>query len=192
MPAFAAAEQVIHFWFGAPPRDEARSEWFKKSDAFDTEIRTRFGSQVEQALAGGLREWETTPWGALARILLLDQFTRNIFRGTAKSFAGDALALAAAQRMVARGDDRGLSSSMRSFVYLPYEHCEDRAVQAESLRLFAALRAADARHVDTETWARKHEAIIARFGRYPHRNALLGRESRADELAFLKEPGSSF
>ncbi len=192
MPAFTAADEVIHFWFGEPPRDESRAEWFKKSDTFDAEIRSRFGARVQQALDGGLREWDVTPLGTLARILLLDQFTRNIFRGTATSFAGDALALAAARNLVARGDDRWLSGTMRCFAYLPFEHCEDRAVQAESLRLFAALRAWDPRQADIEVWAQKHEAIVARFGRYPHRNALLGRKSTAEELAFLEAPGSSF
>ena len=192
MPAFTAADEVIHFWFGEPPRDETREAWFKKSDAFDAEIRSRFGARVEQALGGGLREWDATPLGALARILLLDQFTRNIFRGTAKSFAGDALALAAARRLVAHGDDRWLSGTMRCFVYLPYEHCEDGAVQAESLRLFAELAASDPRQAEVEVWARKHEAIIARFGRYPHRNALRGRESTSEEIEFRRQPGSSF
>ncbi len=192
MPAFAAAAEVIHFWFGAPPGDESREAWFKKSDAFDAEIRDRFGAQVEQALAGGLREWDVTPQGTLARILLLDQFTRNIFRGTPKSFSGDPLALAAAQALVARGEDRWLNGVMRSFVYLPYEHSEDRAVQAESLRLFAQLTADHPARAELEVWAKKHEVIVARFGRYPHRNSILGRDSTPEELAFLKEPGSAF
>jgi len=192
MPAFSAATEVLHFWFGAPPGDAPREAWFKKSDAFDAEIRARFGALVEQALAGGLREWDVTPQGTLARILLLDQFTRNIFRGTPKSFAGDPLALAAAQRLVARGEDRWLSGVMRSFVYLPFEHSEDRAVQAHSLRLFAQLTADHPARSDAEVWAKKHEVIVARFGRYPHRNAILGRESTAEEVSFLKEPGSAF
>jgi uncharacterized protein (DUF924 family) len=192
MPAFNAAAEVFHFWFGTPPGDEPREAWFRKSDAFDAEIRARFGALVEQALAGGLREWDVTPQGALARILLLDQFTRNIFRNTPKSFAGDPLALAAAQKLVARGDDRWLNGVMRSFVYLPYEHSEDRAVQAESLLLFAQLTAEHPARAEAEVWAKKHEVIVARFGRYPHRNAILGRESTPDEVAFLKEPGSAF
>jgi len=190
--ALAQALEVIHFWFGSPPSEEPRAEWFRKDAAFDERIRVRFGGEVEAALAGGLRAWDATPTGALARIVLLDQFTRNLFRGTAKAFAGDALALAGAQAMVARGDDRWLSGVMRSFVYLPYEHSEDRAVQAESLRLFAQLAAEHPKQADALVWARKHEAVIARFGRYPHRNEALGRVSTAEELAFLKEPGSSF
>jgi uncharacterized protein (DUF924 family) len=188
----AAAEEVIAFWFGSPPSEQGRPEWFRKDPAFDERIRARFGAQVERALAGDLRAWDATPGGALARIVLLDQFTRNLFRGSAKAFAGDALALAAAQAMVARGDDRRLSGVMRTFVYLPFEHSEDRAMQAESLRLFAQLAAEHPKQADALVWAQKHEAIIARFGRYPHRNEALGRVSTAEELAFLQEPGSSF
>lgn len=187
-----AADEVLHFWFGSPPAEAPRAEWFRKDAAFDERIRVQFGGAVEAALAGGLRAWDATPTGALARIVVLDQFTRNLFRGTAKAFAGDALALAAAQAMVARGDDLWLSGVMRWFVYLPFEHSEDRAMQAESLRLFARLTADHPALADGEVWAKKHEAVIARFGRYPHRNEALGRVSTAEELAFLKEPGSSF
>lgn len=189
---FAAAHEVLRFWFGPDLADEERAEWFRKDPAFDDEIRRRFGARVDEALAGGLAVWETTPWGGLARALLLDQFTRNIFRGSGKSFAGDALALALAQRLVARGDDRLLPGAMRGFVYLPYEHSEDLAMQRESLRLFAGLAAAAPRFASGLEWAKKHEVIIERFGRFPHRNALLARESTAAELAFLREPGSSF
>ncbi|MBI5721287.1 MAG: DUF924 domain-containing protein [Burkholderiales bacterium] len=190
--ALPAAEEVIHFWFGLPPSEEPRAEWFRKDEAFDERIRARFGTQVEAALKGELRAWDATPSGALARILLLDQFTRNLFRGSAKAFAGDVFALAAAQAMVVRGDDRWLSGVMRSFVYLPFEHSEDIDVQRESLRLFARLGAECPEMADNEVWAKKHEVIIARFGRFPHRNEALGRVSTAEELAFLKEPGSSF
>ncbi|MCC6850857.1 MAG: DUF924 domain-containing protein [Rubrivivax sp.] len=190
--ALAAIEPVIDFWFGTPPVEQPRAEWFRKDAAFDEQIRARFGSLVEEALNGGLRACDATPHGALARIVLLDQFTRNLFRGTARAFAGDALALAAAQAMVARGDDRWLGGVMRTFVYLPFEHSEDAAMQAESLRLFARLTAEYPALADAEVWAKKHEVIIARFGRYPHRNEALGRVSTAEEVAFLKEAGSSF
>ena len=190
--ALAAIEPVIDFWFGTPPVEQPRAEWFRKDAAFDEQIRARFGSLVEEALNGGLRACDATPHGALARIVLLDQFTRNLFRGTARAFAGDALALAAAQAMVARGDDRWLGGVMRTFVYLPFEHSEDAAMQAESLRLFARLTAEYQALADAEVWAKKHEVIIARFGRYPHRNEALGRVSTAEEVAFLKEAGSSF
>lgn len=190
--ALAAIEPVIDFWFGTPPVEQPRAEWFRKDAAFDEQIRVRFGSLVEEALNGGLRACDATPHGALARIVLLDQFTRNLFRGTARAFAGDALALAAAQAMVARGDDRWLGGVMRTFVYLPFEHSEDAAMQAESLRLFARLTAEYPALADAEVWAKKHEVIIARFGRYPHRNEALGRVSTVEEVAFLKEAGSSF
>ncbi|MBL8290148.1 MAG: DUF924 domain-containing protein [Rubrivivax sp.] len=189
---FAAAHEVLAFWFGPGLADEERAEWFKKDPAFDSEIRQRFGARVDEALVGGLAAWDVTPWGALARLLLLDQFPRNIFRGSGKSFAGDAQALACARRLVARGDDRRLAGAMRWFVYLPYEHSEDLAVQRESLRLFAALAAEAPKYAGGLAWAQKHEVIVARFGRFPHRNALLGRTSTAEEIAFLKEPGSSF
>lgn len=187
------AQEVLGFWFGEPPTATPRAEWFRKDPAFDATIRARFGALVERALAGELADWDATPGGALARIVLLDQFTRNIFRDTARAFAGDPLALVAAQAMVARGDDRRLSALQRWFAYLPFEHAEDLAVQRESLRLFGTL-AEEAPVVggDALLWARKHCDVIERFGRYPHRNAMLGRASTAEELAFLREPGSSF
>jgi uncharacterized protein (DUF924 family) len=184
--------EVTAFWFGEPPVDQPREQWFRKSDAFDAEIGRRFGRRIEAALAGDLRDWDAEPQGALARILLLDQFTRNLFRGTARAFAGDALALAAAREQVAKGRDRALSGVMRWFVYLPFEHAEDMAAQRESLRLFAALAAEHPTLADAYTWAVKHHDVIARFGRYPHRNAILGRASTAEEADFLRQPGSSF
>ncbi|MBL8340008.1 MAG: DUF924 domain-containing protein [Rubrivivax sp.] len=190
--ALPAADEVLDFWFGPPPREAARPEWFRKDPAFDEAIRQRFGARIDEALAGGLRAWDATPSGAVARIVVLDQFTRNCFRGDAKSFAGDPLALAAAQHMVGRGDDLRVNGTLRRFIYLPFEHAEDMAMQRESLRLFAALSASDAKLADLEMWAKKHEVIVTRFGRFPHRNAVLGRESTAEETAFLKEPGSSF
>ena len=188
----AQAQAVIDFWFGVPPSTEPRAAWFKKDAAFDGEIRSRFGSAVESALAGGLREWDAAPAGTLARILLLDQFTRNIFRDTARAFAGDAFAFAAAQGLVARGADRLLDPLQRQFVYLPFEHAEGRAAQAESLRPFVGLGAEHPKLAGLEVWAKKHADIIERFGRFPHRNALLGRESTAEEVEFLRQPGSSF
>lgn len=190
--SLAAANEVLEFWFGPELADEKRPEWFTKDATFDAQIRTRFGALVDEALAGGLRHWAAAPRWAVARILLLDQFTRNSFRGQAKSFAGDALALAAARNLVASGDDRRLNGVMRQFVYLPFEHAEDLAMQAESLRLFAALGADHPHQAGLLEWARKHEVIVARFGRFPHRNAVLGRASTPEEEAFLKEPGSSF
>jgi len=186
------AQEVIEFWFGTPPRDEPRAEWFRKDAAFDAMLRERFGARVEAALAGGLRQWSREPLGELARILLLDQFTRNVFRGTARAFAGDALALAAARELVARGADRRLPGAMRWFVYLPFEHAEDLPTQRESLRLFAALAAEQPALAEAQLWAVRHHGVIARFGRYPHRNEVLGRESTPEEIEFLRQPGSSF
>jgi uncharacterized protein (DUF924 family) len=192
----AHAQEVLDFWFGAPgtaQHGQNRSEWFRKDTAFDAEIVRRFGPLVEQALAGGLREWDAAGAPhALARILLLDQFTRNAFRGTAKSFAGDALALKAAQAMVASGRDFALPPFQRGFVYLPYEHAESVAMQDESLRLFGALAQADAAFASMLDYAHRHRDIILRFGRFPHRNDTLGRQSTTTEIAFLREPGSSF
>ena len=188
------AQAVVHFWFGAPgspERGKARTAWFRKDDAFDDEIRRRFGEAVEIALAGGLGEWCANAEGSLARILLLDQFTRNIFRGSARAFAGDQRALATAEEAVARGFDRELTARERWFMYMPFEHAEDRAAQARSLALFGAL-AAETGLASPLEWARRHAAVIERFGRYPHRNAILGRESTPEEIAFLATPGSGF
>jgi uncharacterized protein (DUF924 family) len=188
----ANAREIIDFWFGAPPAGAPRPEWFRKDEHFDATIRERFGDRIEAALAGGLRDWDAEPAGAVARILLLDQFTRNVFRGQARSYAGDALALDAARALVARAADRGLPGLMRWFVYLPFEHAEDLAAQQESVRLFAALAAEQPALADAYRWAVKHHDVIARFGRYPHRNAVLGRASTPDETEFLRQPGSSF
>jgi len=186
----ADAHAVLDVWFG--DGDSANPEWFRKDPVFDVSIRTRFGAVIRAALAGELADWDRTPLGALARIVVLDQFTRNAYRGTLRAFAGDALALAAAKTLVASGRDRKLKPLQRGFVYLPFEHSESLADQAESLRLFGALAAEHPAQVAGLEWARKHQAVIARFGRFPHRNAILGRASTAEELAFLEEPGSRF
>jgi uncharacterized protein (DUF924 family) len=188
------ASDVVHFWFGAPGSAEhgrARPVWFRKDPEFDAVIRQRFGEAVNIAIAGGFGDWCTTARGALARILLLDQFTRNIFRDTARAFAGDARALATADDALRRGFDHGLSPHERWFMYMPFEHAEDAQAQQRSLELFAAL-AADMNDDEPLVWARKHADIVFRFGRYPHRNAILGRASTLEEEAFLREPGSAF
>lgn len=189
-PLPAGAREVLDFWFG--PADGARAEWFRKDPAFDALIAQRFGARVEAALRGELREWHGSPDGALARIVLLDQFTRNIFRATPRAFAGDPLALAAARDMVARGDDQRLPPWRRVFAYLPFEHAEDLAAQQESVRLFKALAQAAPGFDETLDYALRHQVIIERFGRFPHRNDVLGRPSSAAEIAFLREPGSRF
>jgi len=189
------ADDVLDFWFGAPGSlvyGKPRGEWFRKSDAFDAEIAQRFGPLIESALSGDLRHWDAQPEHALARILLLDQFARNVFRETPRAFAGDAMALAAARAMVDSGQDRALLAVQRSFVYLPFEHAEDLGLQDEAVHLFTQL-AGEAPELESALdYAHRHHAVIARFGRFPHRNALLGRASTAEELAFLLEPGSRF
>jgi uncharacterized protein (DUF924 family) len=189
------AGDVLDFWF-APPGDpdhgRTRAVWFEKDDAFDARIRERFGPLIEAALTGALDAWDATVEGALARIVVLDQFTRNAFRGTPRSFAGDPRALRAARSLVAKAADRALPGVRRQFVYLPFEHAEDLAMQEESMRLFRGLAADQPALTGLVTWAERHRAIVARFGRFPHRNAILGRRSTPDEEAFLREPGSSF
>jgi uncharacterized protein (DUF924 family) len=186
---------VMDFWFGRHGdrgRDTPRRQWFEKSDAFDAQIRDRFGMLIPLAIAGELQSWTAEPEGAVALILVLDQFTRNVFRGRAEAFAGVARALAEAKALVQAGTDRKLPGVQRQFVYLPFEHAEDMAAQQESLRLFAQLER-DAPEVgELLVWAQRHHDIIARFGRFPHRNAALGRSSTAEEFEFLKQPGSGF
>ena len=188
-------QEVLDFWFappGDPEHNRPRDVWFKKNDAFDAEIRSRFASLVEDALAGRLASWTESAEGKIASIIVLDQFTRNAFRNTARAFAGDTRALALARSLVASGADRKLPGVWRQFVYLPFEHAEDLAMQNESIRLFTELAADVPTLADLPKWAESHRAIIARFGRFPHRNAILGRKSTPEEEAFLKEPGSSF
>ena len=184
--------QVLDFWFGAPPSPQARPEWFRKDPTFDAEVSARFGKTIETALAGGLQAWDDTPSGVLARIVVLDQFTRNAFRDTPQAFAGDALALQAAQALVASAGDRALAPLQRWFAYLPFEHAEDRVLQRQSVALFDALAQEHPALAEARDWALKHFEVVERFGRYPHRNAVLGRASTAEEAAFLLQPGSSF
>jgi uncharacterized protein (DUF924 family) len=179
----ATPEGVLGFWFA--PGGEDR--WFKPDPAFDTEIGTHFAHLVEAALAGRLDGWAATPDGALALCLLLDQFPRNIWRGTPRAFACDALARAVATAAVAAGHDRAVPKARRHFFYLPFEHSEDLADQERCLTLMGPLD-----YPDLADWSRRHRDVIARFGRFPHRNAILGRESTAEEIEFLQQPGSSF
>jgi len=188
-------QQVLDFWF-APEGDamhlQSRPEWFRKDDTFDAAIRSTFGGLIEDALACGLAHWTGSRAGAVARIVVLDQFTRNAFRNTARAFAGDAQALAAARSLVASGDDRSLPGAHRMFAYLPFEHAEDLAMQDECVRLMQGLAADEPSFANLVSYAEKHRVIVQRFGRFPHRNALLGRASTPEELAFLEQPGSSF
>ena len=184
------ARDILDFWFGPPP-PAARGEWFRKDAVFDAAIRARFGVAIESAMGGAFREWQSDAGGALARVLLLDQFTRNAFRDTPRAFAGDGEALATAIAIVDAGFDRTFNRYQRSFAYLPFEHAEDLAAQRRSVALFGGL-AGDADSPGAIDYAHRHYGVISRFGRFPHRNAILGRESTSEELVFLSQPGSSF
>ena len=190
MSTTIAPAEVLDFWFGPAPHS-SREVWFRKDPTFDAAIRERFGDAVTAALSGEFAGWSTTARGTLARVLLLDQFPRNVHRDTPLAFAGDALALSAAEDAIDRGFDRQLGLFERWFLYLPFEHSEDWGMQERSLELFGQLAAETGNRGPLE-WAEKHAAVVRRFGRYPHRNAILGRPSTAEELAFLAEPGSSF
>jgi len=190
------AQEVLDFWFLAPndPLYGAqRAAWFRKDEAFDAAITERFAPLIEQAVAGGLREWDQLgPTGALARILVLDQFTRNAYRGTPASFAGDTLALAAARQLADSGDDQDLLPVQRSFAYMPFEHAEDAAMQERAVTLFTQLAALHPDYEGMLDYAHRHRGVIARFGRFPHRNAILGRASTPEEIDYLALPGSGF
>jgi uncharacterized protein (DUF924 family) len=166
---------VLAFWRAAGP-----DKWFKKDDAFDAEIGARFRTAIEAAAAGRLSQWEATPEGALALLILLDQFPRNIFRESARAFAADPLARAVAGRAIAQKFDQRVSPAERLFFYLPFEHSEDLADQERAVALIRALGDAD-----LLKWAELHADIIRRFGRFPHRNSVLGRTTTPDEQAFL-------
>ncbi|WP_029044793.1 DUF924 family protein [Cupriavidus sp. amp6] len=191
-----AACRVLDFWFDQPGSaawDTERRAWFAKSDDFDARIRTHFLSDWQVASEGALDDWSVTATGACARVVLLDQFPRNMFRNDPRSFGTDAQALALSRRIVATGMDRELPTDYhRMFCYMPFEHSEALEDQHEAVRLMAQLRESSGGKVDVVEWADKHREIIARFGRFPHRNAVLGRPSTAEELAFLQRPGSSF
>jgi uncharacterized protein (DUF924 family) len=184
--------EVLRFWFGAGDAyGKPRRASFAKDDAFDAEIRARFGSLHDQAGAGRLAAWQAEPASCLALVIVLDQFSRNLYRGSARAFAADPLARAAAEQALARGDDRAMPPVERMFLYLPFEHSESLQDQQRSCELMRTL--ADVPETaDVYPYALRHREIIERFGRFPHRNAALGRESTPEEVAFLKTPGSSF
>jgi uncharacterized protein (DUF924 family) len=188
-------DAVLAFWFGTPTAEPtpARDKlWFVKSRTTDALIRSRFLATHEAAKSGALDHWLRQPRSCLAYIIATDQFPRNLFRDTGAAFATDALALAAARNALARGFEKSLMPIERVFLYLPFEHSEEPADQVQSVSLFAALREEDDQMNGYYQYALAHQRIIERFGRFPHRNALLGRASTAEEIAFLKEPGSRF
>lgn len=190
------AQDVLDFWFlpiGVKGHNTQRAEWFRKDDAFDREIFRLFGDIVEDGLAGGLRQWDDEgTQGVLARILVLDQFTRNIYRGTPKAFAGDALALEAALAIDNSGASQTLPPVQRAFAYMPFEHAENLSLQERAVILFDKLAASATGFDSMLDYARRHHAVIRRFGRFPHRNAILGRPSTPEEQEYLQQPGSGF
>jgi uncharacterized protein (DUF924 family) len=183
-------KDVLHFWFGATPGVRLKA-WFVKDPAFDEEIRKRFLPLYESATAGALAGWTGSARSALALIVLTDQFPRNLFRGTARAFATDPLALATAAHVIAQSWDAKMLPVERMFVYLPYEHSESLADQDRSVELFAPL-AVFPETPDAADYAERHRVIVKRFGRFPHRNAALGRPGTPEEIEFLKQPGSGF
>ncbi len=172
------AADVVQFW-----REAGEKAWFEKNEAFDAAFKARFHAAHEAAARGELDPWLETPEGALALIILLDQFPRNAFRGTARMFATDAKAVDTADRAIAAGHDQALGEDVRVFLYLPYEHAEDLALQERAVSLCAPLRE------DYARFAVVHRDIIARFGRFPHRNKLLGRRTTPEEQVFLESGG---
>jgi uncharacterized protein (DUF924 family) len=182
--------EVLEFWFGAP-RGARRRQWFEKDPAFDAEIRRRFLGLYERLERGGGTDWLDNGEGCLAHIVVLDQFPRNMFRGTPRAFATDTLALRAARHALEHGYDRALTPVERLFAYLPFEHSEALEDQERACELCRPL-AAFAETDDAYRYAVAHRDVIARFGRFPHRNAILGRPSTPEEVEFLKQPGSGF
>jgi uncharacterized protein (DUF924 family) len=177
------ADDVLHFWFDELD-NKAR---FAKDEALDARMRQRFGAMLQAAAASELWAWRNTPQGRLAEVIVLDQFSRNIWRGDPRSFAQDPQALVLAQELVAGGHDQALTPAQRAFAYMPFMHSESALVHQRAVELFSQPG------LDNElAFELRHKAIIDRFGRYPHRNAILGRASTANEEAFLAEPGSSF
>lgn len=177
-------QSIIDFWF----EETDRANWFKQSAAFDALLSARFADLLAAAARCELSAWRATPLGRLAEVIVLDQFSRNIHRGSAQAFACDSLALALTQEAVRAGDDQRLPTpSHKAFLYMPCMHSESALIHQDALRLFAQPGLEDNLRYEQAHWR-----IIERFGRYPHRNAVLGRVSTEEELAFLKEPGSSF
>lgn len=177
------AQDVLRFWF----EEATPKQHFEKDAAFDAAIRTRFAGLQQSAARGELAAWRGTAAGRLAEVIVLDQFSRNLFRDDARAFANDGMALVLAQEALRAGADEGLDATRRAFLYMPFMHSESRAIHVKAERLF--------RQPGLEnnyTFELKHKAIIDRFGRYPHRNRVLGRASTPEELAFLTQPDSAF
>lgn len=177
------AHEILHFWF----EELTPKQHFVKDTALDAIMANRFSPTLQAAARCELFAWRASAEGRLAEILVLDQFSRNVYRDTPRAFAQDTLALVLAQELVACGGDRSLPPAQRAFVYMPYMHSESALMHAQAVALFS-----QPGMENNLSFELRHKAIIDRFGRYPHRNAILGRSSSAEELAFLSEPGSSF
>ena len=175
--------EIINFWFN----EIDSSLWFKKNAEFDRLLQDRFSSVHRAAIQGELYSWRANPEGRLAEIIVLDQFSRNMFRDNAEAFAYDTIALILSQVAVETGDDGRIDPSHRAFMYMPFMHSESPLIHERAVKLFS--QPGLERNLEFEM---KHKTIIDRFGRYPHRNAVLGRESTSEELDFLQQPGSSF
>ncbi len=190
----SAPEEILDFWFGCEGEEgygEFREAWFTKDPEFDREIRDRFETVYKEAASGELDSWKEEAQSCLALIIVLDQFPRNMFRGDARMYAADELALAAARYALERAYDRELARFQRVFMYLPFEHSEELDDQRLSVELFRGL-ATEMGSKDLLGYAVRHLEIVERFGRFPHRNEILGRRTTPEEAEFLKEPGSSF
>jgi len=176
-------QDILDFWFSP----ETQPNWFAKNDQFDQSLKEKFGDILEQASKAELWSWRKNADGRLAEILVLDQFSRNIFRDTPRAFTQDSLALTLAQEAISQDLDKQLSPEQRSFLYMPFMHSESKLIHEFALKLFQRL--GNPENLEYEI---KHKIIIDRFGRYPHRNQILGRESTEEELSFLTQPDSSF
>jgi uncharacterized protein (DUF924 family) len=190
-------DEVLTFWFGteAQPTDATMRRWFMRDVAFDAQIRDRFGALHARAAAGGLQDWLGTARGELALLIVLDQFSRNLYRDDPRAFANDGRALAIANDLWFSGRARELPPLQRMFVLMPFQHSEDVSIQRAGVAEYEKLAAepgAPAMLTSALDFARKHAEIIERFGRFPHRNDVLGRTSTPEELAFLEQPGSRF
>ena len=190
--AHPEVRDILEFWFGmAKGLGSPRIEWFRKDPKFDGEIRTRFGALHAKAAAGELNAWRASPEPMLALVIVLDQFSRNLYRNDPRAFAQDEMARSCAAEAIRRKDDLGFIPVQRQFIYLPFEHSEELADQDRAVALMESLDEFEETRGLT-AWAEKHREIIQRFGRFPHRNAILGRQSTPEEEEFLKRPGSSF
>jgi len=195
-------DEIIDFWFGEGDPDDPQNLrmqlWFQGEPGLDEKIKARFGALIEQAGLGALEEWKNTPRGRIAWTLLLDQFTRNAYRGTPRMYIFDLLVMQSAREAVQQGQDKALPWIQRAFLYLPYQHAEEAQAQHESIALYEAL-AQEARNHPMESalvgmldYAERHAHVVHKFGRFPHRNEILSRKSTDEEKKFLASPAAPF